>query len=243
VSTTWTHELPIRWSDLDQLNHVTNVVYLDYASEAQAVLCHEGHLDPGRPVADVTVTYLRPIALSRTPLLLRSTLDESVLTQEVCVAKTAEPIVHATIVSTYGDPSPEDLGMAHADSEPLDARVRMTDLDATGSVSLSGQFRLAQESRILHFARMGRERLGQFVVARISLQPLAPIAWRLEPYRATSRITRVGGGSFTIDTTLATSTSPVFTSQTVLVGFDRETQSSRPFANDEREHLLAQLSP
>lgn len=231
------HDLPMRWADLDLLNHVTNVVYVDYAAEGQALLRRDGHLADTGPVRDVEVAYRRPTPLSSRPLLLRASVQGDVLTQEICTTADAEPVVHATVVTTHGDPRPGPI--AELDDPPVDARVRMTDLDTSGSVSLAGQFRLAQESRIVHFARMGRDRLGQFVVGRIALQPLAPIAWRPEPLQARSWITRVGRGSFTIDTMLAGAEGPLFTSQTVLVGFDRDTQRSRPFGDDERAHLEA----
>lgn len=226
----------MRWADLDMLNHVTNVVYVDYAAEAQAVLVRDGHLDAGRPVSDVTVTYRRPTPLSSRPLLLRAQLDGAVLTQEVCTTAAGESAVHATIITAFGPPSGQE--MARSD-DPVHTRVRMSDLGATGVVSAPGQFRLAQESRIVHFARMGRDRLGQFVVGRVALQPLASIAWRPDPLQAHSAITRVGRGSFTIDTMLSDERSAVFTSQTTLVGFDKQTQTSRAFSPDEREHLLA----
>ena len=31
-----TLHIPMRWADIDQLNHVNNVVYVDYAMEARA---------------------------------------------------------------------------------------------------------------------------------------------------------------------------------------------------------------
>lgn len=231
----------MRWADLDILNHVTNVVYVDYALEAQAVLRRDGHLEPGRPVRDVTVTYHRPTALSSRPLLLRSSLSGDVLDQEVCTtAGDAEPVVQARIVTTHGDPAPTQTPTFEDD--PLPSRVRAGDVDATGAVSASGLVRLAQEARIRHFAsRMDRGRLGQFVLGTISLQPLSEVTWRTEPYDARSWITRVGRGSFTIDTALLSDQQPLFTSQTVLVGFDADQQVSRPFTDDEREHLHAHL--
>lgn len=251
VPDTWTHELPMRWADLDMLNHVTNVVYVDYALEAQAVLRRDGHLETGRPVRDVTVTYRRPTPLSSRPLLLRSSLSGDVLDQEVCTTSDdAAPAVHARIVTTHGEPAATQIPAF--DDDPLTSRVRAGDVDATGAVSVSGLVRLVQEARIRHFSsRMERSRLGQFVLGTISLQPIAAVTWRTEPYEARSWITRVGRGSFTIDTALFdtalfdagqfTEQEPLFTSQTVLVGFDAAQQISRPFTDDEREHLEAHL--
>lgn len=230
----------MRWGDLDMLNHVTNVVYLDYAAEAQAVLRRDGLLDEGRDVRDITVTYLRPTALSTRPLLVRSSLDGDVLTQEICTTSHDEPVVHARVVTTFGAAVAPRVPVL--DGEPVEARVRISDLDATGAVSLIGQFRVAQEARVLHFGtRMRRDVLGQFVVGTISLQSVTPLAWRPEPYEAHSWISRVGTGSFTINTLVGDPSAPVLINRTTLVGFDSGTQTARPFTDAERallhEHL------
>lgn len=239
---TWTHhhEMPMRWADLDILNHVTNVVYLDYAAEAQAVLRRDGVLPEAPTVHDITVTYLRPTPLSSRPLLIRSRREEDRLVQEICTTADEEPAVHARVVTTYGSPSVPEI--PHLDGEPVEARVRISDLDATGAVSLIGQFRVAQEARVLHFGtRMKRHVLGQFVVGTISLQSVAPLAWRTEPYAAHSWISRVGRSSFTINTLVGDRAAPVFVNRTSLVGFDSQTQTARPFTGDEltllHEHL------
>ena len=239
MSPTWNHELPMRWADLDILNHVTNVVYLDYATEAQTVLRRDGLLPAELPMADVTVVYLRPTQLSSRPLLMRAGLDGDVLTQEVCTTGGAEPQVHARIVTTYGEPAPVTLP---ALDDPVAIRVRMSDLDVTGTASVAGRFRVAQEARILHFAtRMERDRLGQFVVGTMSLQPLRSLTWDPELLDSHSWISRVGGGSFTIDTAVGPLDDPVFTTQTALVGFDADTQTARRFTDAEREHLHSHL--
>lgn len=232
--------MPMRWGDLDILNHVTNVVYLDYAAEAQAVLRRDGHLAAARPVSDITVTYLRPTALSTRPLLVRSGLDGDVLTQEICTTGGDEPAVHARVVTTYGDPVPPHIPTL--DGEPVEARVRISDLDVTGAVSLIGQFRVAQEARVLHFGtRMERNVLGQFVVGTISLQPVVPLSWRAESYAAHSWISRVGTASFTINTVVGDPSAPVFVNRTQLVGFDRDSQAARPITDPERTLLHQHL--
>jgi len=191
-------------------------------------------------VRDIEVTYLRPTALSTCPLLVRSSLDGDALTQEICTTAGDEPAVHARVVTTYGAPAAPQVPVL--DGEPVEARVRISDLDATGAVSLIGQFRVAQEARVLHFGtRMKRDVLGQFVVGTISLQSVLPLTWRPEPYQAHSWISRVGNGSFTINTLVGDPSAPVFVNHTTLVGFDRETQAARPFADAERAHLHEHL--
>lgn len=236
----WTHDVPMRWGDLDILNHVTNVVYLDYAAEAQAVRRRDGHQIDHRPVREVTVTYLRPTALSRRPLLVRSSLDGDELTQEICTTSHDEPAVHARVVTTYGAPAMPLI--PSLDGHAVAASVRVSDLDSTGAVSLIGQFRVAQEARVLHVGtQMERGVLGQVVVGTISLQPVAPLAWRPEPYEAHSWISRVGTGSFTINTLVGDPSAPVLVTRTTLVGFDSATQTARPFTDPERRIVLDHL--
>ena len=41
----------MRWADLDSLNHVNNVVYLDYAAESRAILVEDGStVEYGQPL-------------------------------------------------------------------------------------------------------------------------------------------------------------------------------------------------
>ena len=72
----------MRWADLDELSHVNNVTYLDYAHEARAVHVAAGEL-ADRAVGAVSVEFLRPLLLSRTPLHVTSSDDGVRLVQEI----------------------------------------------------------------------------------------------------------------------------------------------------------------
>lgn len=59
-------EIPVRWGDLDALNHVNNTVYFRYMEEARvqcARACNIGAPGSGRDIvlAHVTCDFLRPI--------------------------------------------------------------------------------------------------------------------------------------------------------------------------------------
>ena len=70
----------MRWADLDSLNHVNNVVYVDYAMEARGRLVDDGVLGAGQTIRRLRVDFLRPLLLSSKPVLVRSTIDADVLT-------------------------------------------------------------------------------------------------------------------------------------------------------------------
>lgn len=66
-------EMPVRWGDLDALNHVNNTVYLRYLEEARVNVLEAagiGVVDETRNIvlARVTCDFLRPIAW---PAMLR----------------------------------------------------------------------------------------------------------------------------------------------------------------------------
>src|SRR5215207_11624046 len=92
----------MRWADLDSLNHVNNVVYLDYAAEAQAMLAEDGVLAADLTVSRTTVEFLRPLLLSSRPVTIFSTLDGRLITQEIGVARDGGQPIFARVVTTFG---------------------------------------------------------------------------------------------------------------------------------------------
>jgi acyl-CoA thioester hydrolase len=232
------HEIhiPMRWADIDQLNHVNNVVYIDYAMEARAQMVDDGHLDAGLPIRRVRVDFTRPMLLSSKPAVVRSAIDGDVVTQEI--RSRDGSAVFSTIVTEHGQPEPADDDRGH----PFELRVRRGDLGPDGNVTLTHLFELIQEARIQALASVLPLRVaGRFVVGRVELDLGEPLPWRSDPYTmhshishvsrsSFSSITRIGGGRFGS----ATSTH---------VGFDPAGQTSRPLDDDEREALTAALLP
>jgi acyl-CoA thioester hydrolase len=235
------HELPMRWADLDSLNHVNNVVYTDYAAECRALLAAEGLVGQDDAIAGVNVRFLRPLLLSRHPVTVVSTIGGDVLTQEICVDRDGERTVFARVDTTYG---PREDGAVHrAGGDPLPARVRRSDLDETGTVGLTKVFELFQEGRILHISSsLPSNAPGRFVVGSIRVAPVRSFGWRLEPYDMRAWVSRVGGSSFTIGAELADGDRVLARSESVLVGFDLATQRSRRLDDDERVQLEGLLA-
>ena len=237
----------MRWADLDSLNHVNNVVYLDYAAEARAILVDDGVVADERDISTVSIRFVRPLLLSRKPVVVRSQLADGVLTQEITAGDGST--VFAVVTVGYGGTEPAGLVGSVGSAERVEAtdeapalpvRIRRSDLDAHGAVRPAKLFELFQEVRVLNVSTyLDTMRPGSFVVGTSTVTRLRPITWRAEPYEATVWVNRVGRGSFELGCQIADGATLLADSSTVLVGFDPQTQSSRPFRDDERAQLEA----
>ncbi|MEH3033288.1 MAG: acyl-CoA thioesterase [Aeromicrobium erythreum] len=191
------HELliPMRWADLDQLNHVNNVVYVDYAEQARAALAESGEVADER-VSLVDVEFRRPLLLSRTPVRVRTSVEAGATVHEIAPDGAEAPF--ATVrLGTTGEPErldgPPDRDGALA--------LRRGDVGPDGTVTPTRFFELCQESRILSFAALFPEgRAGSFVVGRVTMSLGEPLPWQAEPVPVTTLVTRVGTSSFATTT-------------------------------------------
>lgn len=230
----------MRWADLDSLNHVNNVVYLDYAAESRARLVDEGLIGADEQVSRIAIDFLRPLLLSTRPVQVSSSRKGDDVTQEI--RSTGSETVFARVVTTLGgflamNPQPST-------DEPLPSRVRRSDLDPTGSVSTTKMFELFQEARILFIAnRLTGMAPGRFVVGRVDVAFAGPMGWRPEPYQAQSWISRIGGASVTIESQLLDGNEVLAQCTTVLVGFDLESQRSRTLSDIEKDEFAALTRP
>lgn len=227
----------MRWADLDSLNHVNNVVYLDYAAEARARLADGGLVGDDSTVTGQTVRFMRPMALSRGPVTIVSSLADGELTQDICVVRDGVRADHARVVTRFG--ARQDAAPREVDIDAMPVRIRRGDVDAAGAVHTTKVFELFQEVRVLDVStRLGHLRAGSFVVGTSDVVFRRPIRWREEPYRATTWLSRVGNASLEMTCEIVDGTHVLAESTTTLVGFDPATQSSRRFEADERAQLL-----
>jgi acyl-CoA thioester hydrolase len=230
VSVTVVHELPMRWADLDVLNHVNNVVYLDYAAESRALLVEDGLLDD-RPVRRVVVEFLRPLLLSRHPIHLTSVVGDAELVQEIRPAPESSPF--ARVVTTLGTLEPMAPAPSHA--ETLPCQLRRSDLGPDGLVTVVKVFELLQEARILLIAsRLKALSAGRFVLGRVDVTYGDGMPWRRDPYEIASWVSRVGTSSAVIESEIIGGGTVHVRASAVLIGFDLETQRSRPYTDEER---------
>ncbi|AXT84427.1 hypothetical protein C6I20_03940 [Aeromicrobium sp. A1-2] len=227
----------MRWADLDSLNHVNNVVYVDYAVESRAMLIEDGFL-PDRPIRRMTVRYVRPLLLSRHPVMIVSTVDGDVLTQEICVQRDGSRTVFAQVVTVLGDP--QAFERHEPAGTPYPSRIRRSDLDLTGSVSATKVFELLQESRVL-LMTSGPSPIGpgRFVVGTVDITYVRPIAWRRQPYEIRSWLGRIGDSSLTIESEMSDGDTVLVRATSVLVGFDLPNQRARTVTDEEKAHFVA----
>ncbi len=231
----------MRWADLDSLNHVNNVVYVDYAAESRAILIEDGVVAADEQVQRISIDFLRPLLLSDRPVRVTSTRDGDRLVQEITSGESE--LVFARVTTVFGPLVELEHGVATF--EPFALHVRRSDVDVTGFASLTKTFEFFQEARIVLFSSLRRDGSGasRFVVGHVDVTYGAPIAWRREPYPVTSWVSRIGDSSITIDAEIAEAGSTYAHARSVLVGFDMATQSSRKLEEHEKELLAEFVAP
>lgn len=232
--TEYRHEIPMRWADLDSLNHVNNVVYLKYAENARAAIPQL----PTGPIGAMSIQFKRPMLLGKRPVVVTSRVEDDAVHQVIGVE--GSDAEFATVDVTYGALAPEER--LDAAAQPGSIALRHTDLDATGLVNEAQVFELFQETRVPFInGVLTRLTPGDFVVASVEARYHRPISAR-GSLESTARVGRVGNASFTIEAQLGADGVVFASSLAVLVGFDAATQSSRPFSDREKESLAAAMS-
>ncbi|WP_166376031.1 acyl-[acyl-carrier-protein] thioesterase [Aeromicrobium phragmitis] len=227
------HVIPLRWADLDSLNHVNNVVYLRYAAEARAALIERGLMDDRR-ITRIAVEFVRPIQLGPRPVIVTSRLEGDDVVHEIGIE--GSPHLYARV--TWGH---DGVGRVDpiegVDSLPL--TLRRLDLDERGVVDPVQICELLQESRIPFMSSLFDEgERGTVVLAHLDVRLHAAIAWRSEPVESRVWVDRVGGSSYTIAAQLCVDGRAAVSSDAVLVGFDASTQRSRAMTDPERAALV-----
>ena len=230
------YRLPMRWADLDQLNHVNNVVYLAYAAEARAALVDDGELDAALEPVSIAIDFVRPMLLSRTSVDVEQEVEGDVLTQTITQQLDGERVVFAVVVTRLGKRG--DLGTPAVVAAPVPFRGRRGDVDPSGHVDPVRVFEYFQESRVIWMSQGGRTRkLGHVVVAHLEVEYGPATPWRREPWEMSVAVATFGSKSFTLvcewrdgDTVLARNSA-------VLVAFDVETQKARSLTDAERTYL------
>ncbi|MCD9154614.1 thioesterase family protein [Aeromicrobium duanguangcaii] len=231
--TEFRHDIPMRWADLDSLNHVNNVVYLRYAENARAAM---SEVPPG-PIGAMRIQFKRPLLLGSQPVVVTSRVEGDQVLQSIGVAGTDTEF--ATVEVDLGKhAAPEVLNDA---AQAGSIAVRRTDLDGSGHVSAAQVFELFQETRVPFInGVLTRLTPGNFVVASVEARYHQPIEWR-PALETRTRVARVGNGSFTIEAQLGADGQTFASSSAVLVGFEAAKQSSRKFSQEERQSLLAAM--
>ena len=228
-------EIAMRWSDLDTLRHVNNVVYVDYALETWPELRASGlisHTDPVR----VEVDYRMPVLKSDHPIHIDTAIDGLTLTQSILVSGAEQP---AAIVTSRFDAAPE-TARVEPDAPVGQLMLRYSDLDDHRQINTARMFELFQEARVLYMNTTMREaKIPSIVIARADVRVITPLRWQSEPLETQTWVKTVGGSSFAIRAQLCKDGEVLAVAETVMVAFDAETQRSAKLNQDQRERLRA----
>ncbi|WP_414990229.1 acyl-CoA thioesterase [Aeromicrobium sp.] len=231
-----TYRLPMRWADIDQLNHVNNIVYLAYAEEARAALVDDGVIDGGLRPTRIAVDFALPMQLSKRPVLVGQEVDGSLLRQEIAQEVDGSRVVFARVETELGVPG--RLGDPQLDGVAVPFRGRRGDLGPSGRVEAAQVFEYFQEARIIAMSQGWTDgRLGQLVLARLEVVFGEPVCWRPEPWQFVMGVERVGTKSFTLAAEWRDGDRVLARSRAVLVGFDVATQSGRALSESERAYV------
>ncbi len=235
------HELGVRWSDLDPNRHLNNVMYVAYAEEARAAMVEAGDLPAGRPTGAVTVAFRQPLLLTRRPVRVESVLDGDELVQEICVDGDAGRTVFAQVTSTLGSHA---LPPATSGPGGVTCLLRRRDLDASGTCTLAGLFDLVQEGRT-RYAAEHRDLFPSdaLAVGRMTMRMGDPLPWRQEPYEVRSWISKVSGALVMIESEIVDGDTAHVHASSVHMPFDVATQRSRRLTPEERERLSTLVTP
>lgn len=235
------HVIHMRWADLDVLNHVNNVRYLDYVDDARSRLIHE--IGPERVLSRCDIEFIRPLELTALPILVTSVIDDhGALQQEIVVDHEEGRVVYARVHSDLAvERAP--LEVLPAESNKVYFHARACDV-TDGSIGNAPVFGLFQEARILSLGRREKKRPGgPIVVARSTVRYAAPIAMRHRPYEIRSVIERMGRASVTMRMQIVEDGRALAETHVVFVGFDAKTQKSRVFEEVERAYMIDRLAP
>lgn len=233
---TFDYGLQLRWADIDSLNHVNNVRYVDFALEATQQLIEDGALAGDLPVSRIEVDFLHPLMMTVRSVRIASIVDGGRVLHEIkgngkVFCRVAMEFESLTM--RFAAPRP---GWTHL------AQIRRADLDHSGHVGPAKLFELFQEARILYVTGLLESlSAGNFVVANLAVDRCRDIGRRREPWGITSWISQVGNSSLSITSHVADGDEVYATCEATLVGFDKSTQRSRRFTEEERDQLRAGL--
>lgn len=241
------HRMAMRWSDLDLLNHVNNVLYLEYGAEAEEQLPSEAAKLLPRNQLDnpsvggahhITVEFRRPLQRSTDPLIVTTELGLGDVRHSMRLGNDDAP--YAVVSAKLSDSPVVTLrpGLSHQ----LQLRARDRQLD--GSITDTTFGELWQEARILFFDEVtaGIER-SSVALAQLDLFRYERSIWRVTELTTRHWVERVGRSSFTVIGTTLVDNRVVASSRAILVAFDPRAQKSAALSDAERSRYTALIPP
>lgn len=229
------YPVPVRWGDLDVMNHVNNVHLVAIAEHGAVLLTSSGQWAVPPPPLGVHVRYRRPVSFSGQQLLVRNRVEGSALRQDIIDHTPGGSPVCAT-VTTRPDATVPDWLSSNQRSWPaaMTWLPRWSDIGPDNEVRISSLFGLVQEARIALFADLIDEVGGDFVILEVEQYLTGRLPFRPEPYGVRSGVQRIGTSSLVVLTGTAEAE---LAARTVVVAYDSGANTSRPLTDIERRYF------
>ncbi len=223
--------VPLRWSDVDAMNHVNNVCFVDYADEARFALIESGVVAQAVQVSAVEVEYVQPEPYGD-PLTVRTTISEDLLVHEMYADghKCARAFHHLG----------GRLTLTPLDSTSVSRQVttRRSDVGAHEDLRSAVWTELVQESRVAVLSKGGKLVVGPMVVAhyRLELGDASEVgAW----FKVSGHVAHVGPSSAVLESDVVAGAAVGARAASTIVAFDPASGRSRPWTAPERALLEA----
>ena len=230
------HRVPVRWADLDVMNHVNNVRFIELAEHSAAVLTRAGLWQAPPAPFSLQATYLAPVSRTGQSLTVQSRLEGQTLTQDILQDHESGALATCMqlIVTAAARPPSEGTSVG---PWPFQCNLasRPADTANDGFFSVSGYFGYAQEARIQLFAElMDSPGTHDFVIAHVSLEVRAPLTWQAGPHTVRSRIVRLGRSSVQVEAEIGEAE---VIARTVVVAYDAVSQEPQPLSTAQRAYF------
>ncbi|WP_127128900.1 thioesterase family protein [Georgenia sp. SYP-B2076] len=228
------YRVRVRSNDIDLLNHVSNVVYAEYATDAMAAAARDGLLPAVPRVRQLAIDFLAPIRLADRDVVVESAVDGASVRQSFLVHRDGAPVLAARTEIACGPPAA--LPPSRPGGQVYEHVVRPSDTDGTGSLTAARAFRLVQEARNQLFEPSREPTEADYrVVARTECVLGAPMPWRDEPYLPRSWVDHLGTSSATVVTEVGDEQRVHLRATSVIVSWDHRGRRSRPLTPDLRD--------
>lgn len=229
----------VRWTDMDVLEHVNNVRFVEFTDNARLDLVAAGLLPPHSHLSLCRIDFVAQADSRSDPMYVTNRWIDAVLYQEVISVTSSGVKLHARVKSEIGNG-----GLLAIDKRPgqdVMHHTRGTD-GVDGIVSNASLIGVFQEARVTAISDRGPlEPHERIVVARSLVRTAKPLLVRPEPYLVHTTLDRFGGASIAITHQIRDGDEVFVEAEVVTVGFDRRTGRSRQFLDTERSAVTAVL--
>lgn len=224
-----THEVPLRWADLDSMRHVNNVRFLDIAIAAEVSADPStGRSAPFTP-RHVVVDYARPVTNVHQSLVVQNHAHAAIAEQRIYEAHGSHLELCATVTTAALPTAEPDPSGAW----PFQTTIALRDSDVgrDGHVGRAACFELAQEARIgLLRDLLDSGAGGDFVIAHVELDLVSPLTGDTASHPVACAVTHIGQRSLVVATSVGYG---AIRARAVNVAFDAAAGTSRQLTADE----------